>query len=130
MKVLIIDDEEDFRVVAASCLGLLGGVDVAEASSGKVGLEMALAEKPDVILLDLCMPEMDGTQTLRNLREQEGTRDVPVIFCTTKGKFDGIDEMKQLGALAVITNPFDPIRLADQIKHILKAAGRNLSELA
>ena len=93
MKVLIIDDEEDFRVVAASCLGLLGGVDVAEASSGKVGLEMALAEKPDVILLDLCMPEMDGTQTLRNLREQEGTRDVPVIFCTTKGKFDGFDEI-------------------------------------
>lgn len=130
MKVLIIDDEEDFRVVAASCLGLLGGVDVAEASSGKVGLEMALAEKPDVILLDLCMPEMDGTQTLRNLREQEGTRDVPVIFCTTKGKFDGFDEMQQLGALAVITKPFDPIRLADQIKDILRAAGRNLSELA
>ena len=67
MKVLIIDDEEDFRTVASSCLGLLGGDTVAEACSGKEGIEMARSDVPDVILLDLCMDDMDGTKTLASL---------------------------------------------------------------
>lgn len=123
MKVLIIDDEEDFRTVASSCLGLLGGDTVAEACSGKEGLEMAKNDVPDVILLDLVMNEMDGKQTLANLREIPETAEVPVIFCTTKGMFPEFEEMKKLGALAVITKPFDPLRLSDQIKTILKTAG-------
>ena len=60
MKVLIIDDEEDFRTIASSCLGLLGGAEVVEASSGEEGLRKAEADQPDVILLDLVMPGMDG----------------------------------------------------------------------
>ncbi|MBU6453011.1 MAG: response regulator [Cyanobacteria bacterium REEB67] len=124
MKVLIIDDEEDFRVVASTCLGLLSGDDVVEAGSGSEGLKMAAADCPDVILLDLMMPGMDGQETLANLRQNPSTRDVPVIFCTTKGMFEGFDEMKKLGALAVITKPFDPERLSDQIKKILRNAGK------
>jgi CheY-like chemotaxis protein len=123
MKVLIIDDEEDFRVVASSCLGLLGGDEVAEANSGALGIDMALADCPDVILLDLVMPGMDGKQTLANLRQHEATAKVPVIFCTTKGMFPEFEEMKKLGALAVITKPFDPLRLSDQIKEILRSNG-------
>lgn len=123
MKVLIIDDEEDFRVVASSCLGLLGGDEVVEANSGALGIDMALADCPDVILLDLVMPGMDGKQTLANLRQYEATAKVPVIFCTTKGMFPEFEEMKKLGALAVITKPFDPLRLSDQIKEILRANG-------
>jgi CheY-like chemotaxis protein len=124
MKVLIIDDEEDFRTVASSCLGLLAGDDVVEASSGSEGLALAEAEQPDVILLDLMMPGMDGQETLTNLRQNPLTKEVPVIFCTTKGMFDGFEEMKKLGALAVITKPFDPVKLSDQIKTILKSAGK------
>jgi len=124
MKVLIIDDEEDYRTIASSCLGLLSGDDVVEASSGSEGLAKAEAEQPDVILLDLVMPGMDGQQTLVNLRENPSTSEVPVIFCTTKGMFDGFEEMKKLGALAVITKPFDPVKLSDQIKEILKTAGK------
>ncbi len=123
MKVLIIDDEEDFRTVASSCLGLLGGDEVREACSGKEGLAMAKEEVPDVILLDLVMEGMDGMQTLANLREIPEAAKVPVIFCTTKGMFPEFEEMKKLGALAVITKPFDPLKLSDQIKDILKVAG-------
>ncbi|MDP3509953.1 MAG: response regulator [Candidatus Melainabacteria bacterium] len=123
MKVLIIDDEEDFRTVASSCLGLLGGDTVAEACSGKEGIEMARSDVPDVILLDLCMDDMDGTKTLASLRENPETAEVPVIFCTTKGMFPEFEEMKKLGALAVITKPFDPLKLSAQIKDILKTAG-------
>jgi CheY-like chemotaxis protein len=122
MKVLIIDDEEDFRTVASSCLGLLSGADVREAASGKEGIELAKEERPDVILLDLCMPGMDGQQTLTNLRTYPETSDVPVIFCTTVGMFEGFEKMKSMGALAVITKPFDPLKLGDQINKILANA--------
>jgi len=124
MKVLIIDDEEDYRTIASTCLGLLSGHDVVEASSGSDGLAKAAEENPDVILLDLVMPGMDGQEVLANLRQNPTTREVPVIFCTTKGMFDGFEEMKKLGALAVITKPFDPERLGTQIKNILLTAGK------
>jgi two-component system alkaline phosphatase synthesis response regulator PhoP len=124
MKVLIIDDEEDFRTVASTCLGLLSGDDVVEAASGSEGLAKAESEQPDVILLDLMMPGMDGQETLTNLRQNPSTKEVPVIFCTTKGMFDGFEEMKKLGALAVITKPFDPAKLGSQIKTILRTAGK------
>lgn len=119
MKVLIIDDEEDFRAIASSCLGLLGGAVVVEASSGEEGLEKAEHEQPDVILLDLVMPEMDGIETLTNMRKNPATEGIPVIFVTTKGMFDEFSDMKKLGALAVITKPFDPVKLGDQIRTIL-----------
>ncbi len=127
MKVLIIDDEEDFRTIASSCLGLLGGAEVVEASCGEEGLKKAEKDQPDVILLDLVMPEMDGIQTLTNMRKNPATEDIPVIFVTTKGMFDEFEEMKKLGALAVITKPFDPVKLGDQIREILGNSNRKVS---
>ncbi|MBZ0187324.1 MAG: response regulator [Candidatus Obscuribacterales bacterium] len=127
MKVLIIDDEEDFRAIASSCLGLLGGAAVVEASNGEEGLKCAEQEQPDVILLDLVMPEMDGIQTLTNMRKNPATVDIPVIFVTTKGMFEEFAEMKKLGALAVITKPFDPVKLGDQIRDILTEANISIS---
>ena len=87
MRVLIIDDEEDFRAIAGTCLGILGGVSVSEAENGEVGLKKAEEDQPDVILLDLIMPEMDGITTLRELRKNPSTQEIPVIFMTTKGMF-------------------------------------------
>lgn len=127
MRVLIIDDEEDFRAIAGTCLGILGGVTVSEAENGQAGLKKASEEKPDVILLDLIMPDMDGITTLHELRKDPATEEIPVIFMTTKGMFDEFEEMKKLGALAVITKPFDPEKLADQIRKILKNASKPIS---
>jgi CheY-like chemotaxis protein len=121
MKILIIDDEEDTRSIASMSLGLLGGADVIEAASGQEGLVKAAEELPDVIILDLMMPEMDGAQTLTNLRKNPITENIPVIFLTVKGMFEEFDKLKELGALAVLTKPFDPTLLTNQIIDILKA---------
>jgi CheY-like chemotaxis protein len=121
MKILIIDDEEDTRSIASMSLGLLGGADVIEAASGKEGLVKAAEELPDVIILDLMMPEMDGAQTLTNLRKNPVTENIPVIFLTVRGMFEEFDKLKELGALAVLTKPFDPTLLTNQIIDILKA---------
>jgi len=123
MRVLIIDDEEDTRSVFSMSLGLLGGVDVIEAQSGAEGVEKAAVENPDVIILDLLMPEMDGTQTFLSLKARPETEKIPVIFMTVKGMFSEFDELKSMGALAVIAKPFDPTTLTERIKSILNANG-------
>ena len=123
MRVLIIDDEEDTRSIFSMSLNLLGGAEVVEAESGARGLVKAAEEKPDVIVLDLLMPEMDGTATFYGLKQNPVTRHIPVIFMTVKGMFSEFDALKALGALAVITKPFDPTTLMDQIKKILTANG-------
>jgi len=124
MKVLIIDDEEDTRSIASMCLTMIGGADVIEAASGSEGLEKAAEESPDVIILDLIMPGMDGVATFKNLRDNPKTVDIPVIFLTVKGMFSEFDRLKSMGALAVLTKPFDPEQLTNQIREILAAAGR------
>lgn len=121
MKILIIDDEEDTRSIASMSLGLLGGAEVVEAASGLEGLQKAAEEMPDVIILDLMMPGMDGAETLTNLRKNPATEKIPVIFLTVKGMFDEFERLKNLGALAVLTKPFDPTLLTTQITDILKA---------
>jgi CheY-like chemotaxis protein len=123
MRVLIIDDEEDTRSIFSMSLNLLGGVEVLEAESGAFGLVKAVQEKPDVIVLDLLMPDMDGTATFYGLKQNPLTRHIPVIFMTVKGMFSEFDALKALGALAVIAKPFDPTTLTDQIKKILTANG-------
>jgi CheY-like chemotaxis protein len=121
VKVLIIDDEEDTRSIASMSLGLLGGAEVVEAADGQAGIDMAAAEQPDVIILDLLMPGMDGQETFRGLKDNPETENIPVIFLTVKGMFDGFDTLKSMGALAVMTKPFDPVLLTSQITDILES---------
>ncbi|MBX9947966.1 MAG: response regulator [Candidatus Obscuribacterales bacterium] len=119
MKVLIIDDEEDTRSIAAMSLNILGGLDVVEAENGKVGVEKAAAEQPDCILLDCMMPVMDGESTLAELLTNEQTKGIPVIFLTAKAMTSEIERLKRLGAVGVLTKPFDPTALAGQVKALL-----------
>ncbi|MBS1957351.1 MAG: response regulator [Cyanobacteria bacterium SZAS-4] len=122
MKVLIVDDEDDVRDIASMCLGLLDNAEVLTATGGAEGLAMAAENQPDVILLDLMMPEMDGAETIQKLRENPSTAGIPVIFLTVKNMGSEIDRLMGLGALAVMRKPFEPTTLGAQIAEILSAA--------
>lgn len=119
MRVLIIDDEEDTRSIASMSLSIIGGLEVMEAESGADGIKMAETEQPDVILLDMMMPVMDGSETLVALQNNAGTQRIPVIFLTAKAMSSEIERLKRMGAVGVLTKPFDPTMLANQVKQIL-----------
>ncbi len=119
MKVLIIDDEPDVRSVARLSLGRVGGMDVVELPGGLTAVDTAIEQKPDVILLDLMMPEMDGVATLEALRAHADTAAIPILFITAKAMPDEIRRLKRLGALDVIVKPFDPMTLASSVREIL-----------
>jgi DNA-binding response OmpR family regulator len=120
MKVLIIDDDADIRRIARLSLSRLGGMAVIEAASGGEGVRKARQQKPDVILLDLMMPAMDGVATLAALRSQPATAGTPVIVLTAKAVGDEVERMTALGAAGVLSKPFDPRTLAADVRTLLR----------
>ena len=122
--VLIIDDESDIREVAQLGLELVGGWQVATAPSGVDGLAQASADRPDVILLDVMMPDVDGPETLRLLRADPATEAVPVVFLTARSEATDVEWLEGLGASGVIAKPFDPVTLADDLTKVLGWPGR------
>ncbi len=120
MKILIVDDEEDIRQIARFALSQLGSMNVVEAESGNEGVRIAAAERPDVILMDVFMPGMDGPTTLAELRKNPVTAEIPVIFLTARSAKSEIDHLKSIGADGVLNKPFDPITLADEVEAVLK----------
>jgi len=120
MKVLIVDDEDDIRRIARIALTKVGKMDAIEASSGAEGVRMAATERPDVVLLDVMMPGLDGPSTLAALRSDAATAPVPVIFLTAKAMASEVERLKGLGARGVLTKPFDPMKLASEVMAILQ----------
>lgn len=120
MKALIIDDDADIRRIAGLSLSRLGGMEVIEASSGAEGLRKAQDERPDVILLDMMMPTMDGSETLAALRAQPATAATPVIFLTAKAVLVEVERMRALGAAGVLIKPFDPRTLAADVRALIQ----------
>ena len=120
MKVLIIDDDADIRLIAGLSLGRVGGMDVIEAASGVEGVRKAQEESPDVILLDMMMPTMDGSETLAALRSHPATAMTPVIFLTAKAVEAEVERMRALGAAGVLIKPFDPRTLSGDVRALLK----------
>ncbi len=118
-KVLLIDDDEGIRVIARIGLKARPQWQVLLASSGQEGLEKALLEQPDVILLDMTMPEMDGRATFAKLKEQTETKEISVIFMTGKVLPEELESYLALGAAGFIIKPFDPLNLATEIERIL-----------
>ncbi|MEH6359727.1 MAG: response regulator, partial [Amylibacter sp.] len=92
---------------------------VCAAADGRQALELYRREKPDLLLLDVMMPEMSGDVVLQNLRKLPGLQDTPAIFMTARAQRNEIVDLKALGAIEVILKPFDPITLPDQIKTAL-----------
>jgi len=114
-RILIIDDEDDIREVAALSLECAGDYEVTTATGGLSGLRTARDLRPDLILLDVMMPELDGASVYRLLAADEATRPIPVIFLTAKVQKADYSALRELGALGVIAKPFDPMRLAEEI---------------
>jgi CheY-like chemotaxis protein len=119
MKVLIIDDDPDIRSIARLALSRVGGMDVIEASDGADGMRKAREEHPDVVLLDMMMPIMDGLETLAQLRAQPSTATTPVIFLTAKTVGAELERMTALGAAGVLTKPFDPRALSEAVRALV-----------
>jgi CheY-like chemotaxis protein len=115
-KILYVDDEADIRDVAQMSLELDPELDVRTCSSGRQAVTIAAEWMPDLILLDVMMPEMDGPATLRALRYQPATAEVPVVFITAKSQSAEVEALLRIGAKGVIPKPFDPMALAGTVK--------------
>jgi CheY-like chemotaxis protein len=122
-KILYVEDEPDIQTVARLSLESLGGFTLEVCSSGEEALAKAPLFGPDLILLDVMMPGMDGPTTLQRLREVPSLAAVPVIFMTAKAQPQEIQHFKELGALGVITKPFDPMALPSEVRAIWESRG-------
>jgi CheY-like chemotaxis protein len=114
-KILIIDDEDDIREVAALSLQTVAGWDVIVANSGAQGVARASEQRPDAILLDVMMPGMDGPTTFRELRKNPATAGIPVLLLTAKVQGSDQRRFADLGVQAILFKPFDPLTLSTQI---------------
>ena len=118
-RLLVIDDEEDIRDVAGITLELTRGWTIETADSGAHGIAAARTFRPDAILLDVMMPDMDGPATFRALQADGETRPIPVVFLTAKVQPADLRKFNQLGVRGVIAKPFDPLKFAEQIEDLL-----------
>ena len=118
-RVLVVDDDDAIREVAQSSLELVAGWEVDVASSGQAALDLAVADPPDAILLDVMMPSMDGPTTFARLRADARTRDVPVVLLTAKVQPSERRRWEQLGVAGVLAKPFDPLELPGQVAGLL-----------
>lgn len=117
-KILYVEDDTDIQVVAKLALESIGGFTLAVCSSGQEAIARAEGFNPDLILLDVMMPDMDGPTTLKALRGLPGLGERPVVFMTAKVQPQEVLHYRSLGALDVIAKPFDPMALAGQVREI------------
>lgn len=116
IKLLHVEDDADIREIAKMALDLSGEFEVVQCESGEDALTTVPGYLPDVILLDMMMPGMTGKQTLEKMREMPELADTPAIFMTARAQQSEMEELRSLGAAEVISKPFDPMSLADQVK--------------
>jgi two-component system, OmpR family, response regulator len=113
--VLYVDDEPDIREIVQMALGLVPTLSVRTADSGIHALEIMRERKPDLVLLDVMMPNMDGPTTLQQMRATPELQSIPVIFMTAKAMPQEVARFRSLGAAAVIPKPFDPMLLGEHV---------------
>ncbi|MBY6006129.1 response regulator [Salipiger bermudensis] len=118
-KILYVDDENDIREIAEMALELEESFEVRTAASGQAGLELARSFQPDLMMLDVMMPGMDGISTFGAARNDPALADIPIVFVTARTQTHQVAELMELGALGVIPKPFDPLTLAEDIEAFL-----------
>ncbi len=117
-RVLVVDDDDDVREVTSFSLELIGGYEVIDADRGATAIELARSHQPDLVLLDVMMPGMDGPATFRALRADPVTAHIPVVLLTAKAQV-GLDRDEAEGLAGIISKPFDPRGLVATIDRIL-----------
>ena len=117
-KILIADDERDIRDLVAFALRF-AGYEVLTTSNGEEAVRAVLKDAPDLILLDVRMPRMTGYEACRQIKEQPGTQDIPIVFLSAKGQEAEVNAGLQLGAVEYIVKPFSPDDLLTRVKAIL-----------
>ena len=122
-RVLVIDDEAPIRLLCRVNLEA-EGMEVLEASDGPTGLEQARAADPDVILLDVMMPGLDGWQVAEQLLEDDTTRSIPIVFLTARAEFRDRVRGLDLGGIDYVTKPFNPLELAPLVEDMLARVER------
>ena len=120
-RILLVDDEADIRTVAAMALESLGGFVVGTCASGQEALARVSSSTPQLVLLDVIMPGMDGPATLSAMRTRSGLAVVPVVFMTAKTEPDEVARLRGLGAIGVIAKPFDPMTLPGTVQAIWRS---------
>ena len=119
-KILIVDDSASVRMVARIALREKG-YEVIEASNGREGLEKLAADRVNLVISDVNMPQMDGISFLKELKSKPGSKFVPVIMLTTEAGQDKMQEGRAAGAKAWITKPFQPTTLIDAVSKLVLA---------
>jgi CheY-like chemotaxis protein len=117
-RVLVVDDEHAIRIVCRVNL-VAAGIEVLEAADGETGIELARRERPDLILLDVMMPELDGWDVARTLAADPATRDIPIVFLTARAEMTDRRQAQHLGGVGYIVKPFDPVDLGDVVEGVL-----------
>jgi CheY-like chemotaxis protein len=122
-RILIIDDDADIREVTALSLETVAGWEVLRARSGAEGIQRASLEQPDAILLDVMMPDIDGPTTYQILKQNGHTAHIPVLLLTAKVQASELRKLDDLGVVAILAKPFDPLTLPEKISNLLGWSG-------
>ncbi len=122
-RILYVDDEDDIREIAGMALELEPAFEVRTCATGAQALADAAAWRPDLILLDVMMPEMDGPETLRRLAANPDTASIPVVFITARTQTHEVQRYLEMGAAGALAKPFDPMTLAGDVAKLLDARG-------
>ncbi|MEV7432016.1 response regulator [Nocardioides sp. NPDC092400] len=118
-RALVVDDDDSIREITQLALEVVAGWEVVTADGGQLAIEMADEHLPDVIVLDLMMPDMDGLTTFRHLQAQQSTAHIPVVLLTAKVQVGDRQLWDEMAVAGVISKPFDPMSLAGEISTML-----------
>lgn len=117
-RILLVEDDLDIQIVVRMALSEIGGFQVEVCSSGAAALDRACELRPQLILLDVMMPDLDGLDTLKALRRLPDLAAIPVVFMTAKAQPEELEEYRRAGAADVIVKPFDPMRISQTVAEI------------
>jgi two-component system, OmpR family, response regulator len=118
-KILIVEDEKDIQMIAEMGLKDIGKIEVKVASDGVEALKILESWRPDLILMDVMMPNLSGVETIKRLSKEQNLKEIPIVLMTAKSEKEEVEEYKRLGVLEVIIKPFDPTTLAEELTKLM-----------